>query len=93
MSFFSPNQLGVPVTLQERRLSQQRYSGVCTGIFVPFALFHRLPAAERTHGDALLGDATERAGRFSLLKVVLGAIPTVYANHEVRQNCLFRIPL
>ena len=47
------------------------------------ALIYRVPAAKRARSATLLGGeaATER---FGPLKVVLGAIPALYANREVR---------
>ena len=47
------------------------------------ALIYRVPAAKRARSATLLGGeaATER---FGPLKVVLGAIPALYANSEVR---------
>ena len=55
-----------------------------------FVLFHRLPVANEGSKDLLLGDAREGAGGFGPLKVVLRAIPAVYANHEVRKQPPFQ---
>ena len=58
-------------------------------ISVSFVLFYRLPVAEEGSKGPLLGDAREGAGGFGPLKVALGAVPPVYANHEVRKQSPF----
>lgn len=49
------------------------------------ALLHLTPVVERARENALIGDKKKAAPGFGSLKDVLGAIPAIYANHEVRQ--------
>lgn len=92
-TLFSADKLRIPETLKEGRLSQPGCPGVCVDIMAVLALFHHLPVAKRARKGTLLGDATEAAGKFGPLKVVLGAIPAVYANREVRSRPSSRNPL
>ena len=55
---------------------------------IVLALSYRDPAAKRARKGTLLGDANEAAEKFGPLKVVLGAIPAVFANRKVRQYSL-----
>ena len=48
------------------------------------AFAHDVPVAERARRGTLLGGAQGDTEKFGPLKVVLGAIPAIYANHEVR---------
>lgn len=82
----SINQLRIRATVEERRLSQQRHPGVCTDMIVELALLHHVPVAKRAGRGTLFGDPKEAAEKFGPLKVVLGTIPAVYANHEVRSH-------
>ena len=50
------------------------------------ALTHDIQVAKRTCTSTLLGGMQGDAEKFCPLKVVLGAIPALYANHEVRLN-------
>ena len=49
---------------------------------------YRVPAAKRARKGTLLGGANEAAEKFGPLKVVLGAIPAVFANRKVRRYSL-----
>ena len=62
---------------------ERRHPEVCADTMTVSALIYRVPAAKRARSATLLGGevATER---FGPLKVVLGAIPALYANREVR---------
>ena len=55
-------------------------------MFVPLILFHRASVAERARQGKLIKDAKEEAEKFGPLKVVLRAIPAVYADHGVRHQ-------
>ena len=48
------------------------------------AFIHDVPVAKRARRGTLLGGAQDDTEKFGPLKVVLGAIPALYANHEVR---------
>ena len=50
----------------------------------PLALAYRAPAAKRARKGTLLEGAGDNTEKFCPLKVVLGAIPALCANHEVR---------
>ena len=50
----------------------------------PLALTYRAPAAKRARRGTLLEGAGGNTGMFDPLKVVLGAIPALCANQEVR---------
>ena len=63
---------------------RQRRSGVCADLFVAFALTNHVQIAETTYRSSLLRDSNEATEKFGPLKVVLGAIPAAYENHEVR---------
>ena len=76
----------MPATAEERRPRQQRRPGVCADITVALALVHHVPVAKRAGKGTLLGDGEEAIEKFGPLKVVLGAIPAVYANREVRSQ-------
>ena len=56
---------------------------MCTDKITVLALIYRAPVEKRARRGTLLGGeaATER---FGPLKVVLGAIPALYSNREVR---------
>ena len=83
---FSSHQWSLPVT-PVGGFGQQRHPGVWDDLFVVFALAHCVPVARTTtHRNLLLGDAKETIEKFGPLKAVLGAIPTVYTGHEVRQQ-------
>ena len=64
-------------------LGERRLPEVCADTMSVSALIYRVPAAKRARSATLLGGeaVTER---FGPLKVVLGAIPALYANREVR---------
>ena len=51
-----------------------------------------MPAAERALKGILFGDTKEAIGKFGPLRAVLGAIPAVYANREVRRKYPSQIP-
>ena len=70
---------------------QRRDPGVCADLFFAPALIQRVQIAEITHRNAKIGDVQGDMEKFGPLKVVLGAIPAAYANHEVRQQPLIRI--
>ena len=80
---FLSRQRRTPVTLV-RRLSQRRHPGVCADLFFAFAHIHHVQIAETARRNALIGDVREDEEKFGPLKVVLGAIPAAYENHEVR---------
>ena len=81
---FSINQLRLRATAERRRLTRQKRPEVCTNIIVESALLHHTPAAKRARRGTLLGDQKEATEKFGTLKVVLGTVPAVYANREVR---------
>ena len=81
---FSINQLRIRATVEGRRLSRQRRPEVCTNLIVDPALLHHASAAKRARKGTLLGDPKEASEKFGPLKVVLGTVPAVYANREVR---------
>ena len=81
---FSPHQWRVSAT-PARKVSQQRYPEVRGDPFMACPLAHHVPVAEATHRNLPLWDVKEAIEKFGPLRSVLGAIPTVYANHEVRQ--------
>ena len=58
---------------------------MCRLIF-PFPLFHSVPVAERGHTGTSLEDVKEVTEKFGPLKAVLGAVPAIYANREVRRQ-------
>ena len=60
--------------------------------FVTFPLAHHVPVAETSHRNLPLGDVKEGVEKFKPLRIVLGAIPAVYANHEVRRKSPSQIP-
>ena len=74
-------------------MSQQRYPEVLGDPFVAFALAHHVPVAEATHRNLPRGDVKGAMGKFGPLRVVLGTIPAVYANHKVHQQPLSQILL
>ena len=54
-------------------------------MFTPLALTHRAPVVKEVHeGTSLAGVESDTEKKFGPLKVVLEAIPALYANHEVR---------
>ena len=53
-------------------------------IIVKLAPLHDVPVAKRVRTGTLLGDPKEAREKFGPFKVVLGTIPAVYANREVR---------
>ena len=54
-------------------------------MFTPLALTHRAPVAKEVHeGTSLAGVESDTERKFGPLKAVLGSIPPLYANHEVR---------
>ena len=71
-----------------RRASQQRHPGVHDDPFAAFFLAHYVPVAETSHRNLPLGDVKEAIEKFGPLRDVLGAIPAVYATHEVCQQPL-----
>ena len=84
---FSPRQWRVSVT-PTRRVSQQRHPEVRGDPFVAFPLAHHVSVTGATDTNLPLGDVKEASEKFGPLRVVLGAIPAVYAKHEVRQHPL-----
>ena len=56
-----------------------------------FFLAHHVLVAETSHRNLPLGDVNEAIEKFGPLRDVLGAIPAVYANHEVCQQPLSQI--
>ena len=88
---FSPHQWRLPVT-PVWRFGKQGHPGVWDDLFVAFALAHCVPVARTTtHRNLPVRDAKETIEKFGPLKALLGAIPAVYANHEVRQQALSKI--
>ena len=51
-----------------------------------FPLFHSVPVAERGHTGTSIEDVKEVTEKFGPLKAVLGAIPAIYPNREVRRQ-------
>ena len=80
---FSRYQLGVPLT-SEGTLSEQRHPKVCSDVITLLALVHVAPVAMRANMDASPRGAQDDTEKFGPLKVVLEAIPALYANREVR---------
>ena len=76
---FSRHQLRVPITSERQNI--QRHPEVCSDLMTLLPFVHDVPVAERARRGAQ--DDTEK---FGPLKVVLGAIPALYANDEVRLN-------
>lgn len=74
------------LTIEEKRLSLQKHPGVCADMIIALAPFHHVPVAKRARRGTLLEGTSEAAEKFGPLKVVLGAIPAVYANREVRSQ-------
>ena len=64
-------------------LGERRHPEVCADTMTVLALIYRVPVEKRARRATLPGGeaATER---FGPLKVVLGAIPALYSNREVR---------
>ena len=55
------------------------------GTSIPLALTNRAPVAKGAReGTSLAGVESDTEKKFGPLKVVLEAIPALYANHEVR---------
>ena len=79
---FSHHQLRIPITSE--RLNVQRPPEVYSDVMTFLAFAHDAPVAEKARRGTLLGGAQNDAEKFGPLKVVLGAIPAIYANHEVR---------
>ena len=78
---FSRHQLRIPITSE--RLNVQRHPEVCSDVMTLFAFIHDVAVAKRARRGTLLGGAQDDTEKFGPLKVVLGAIPALYANHEV----------
>jgi hypothetical protein len=81
------------MTLEGGRSNRQRLPEVCFGVEV-FTLAYHVPAAKRTREGTFPGGANKTSEKFGRLKLVLGAIPAVFATHEVRlfspaRNSLF----
>ena len=57
-----------------------------------FAPSYRVPVAKRARKGTLLGGANEATEKFDPLKVVLAAIPALFANREVRLYSPVRNP-
>ena len=58
----------------------------------PLALAYRAPAAKRARKGSLLEGVGGNTEKFGPLKVVLGGIPPLYANHEVRLKLSAQAP-
>ena len=80
----STNKLTIPVTTQGIMSSQQKHPGVCVNIIVALALSHHVPVAKRARKGTLLEEEKEATKKFGPLKVVLGTIPAIFANRQVR---------
>lgn len=88
---FSPCQLEALAMLEAKTPTQQGCQRVRAHVAVILNLFYCVPVAKRAHRDTMLeGDLTDVARgameRFGPLKVVLGTIPAIYANHKVHQQ-------
>ena len=78
----SRHQLRISITSE--RLNVQRHPEVCLDVMMLLAFVHDVPATKRARRVTLLGGAQDDTEKFGPLKVVLGAIPALYANDEVR---------
>ena len=72
--------------IEERIWSQQRCPVVRVDVILAFALFHRVQVTQRDCKGTSLEDVKGATEKFGPLKAVLGAIPAIYANREVRRQ-------
>ena len=85
---FSFPQLWAPVT-QGKGSSKQKGPRVCVHIMMASPLVYRLPAAKKAREETpKFGGAKSDTEKFGPLKVALGDIPTLCANHTVRSQSL-----
>ena len=83
---FSFPQLWAPVT-QGKGSSKQKDPRVCVHIMMASPLVYRLPAAKKAREETpKFGGAKSDTEKFGPLKVALGDIPTLCANHTVRSQ-------
>ena len=81
------HQLWVPATLEGERSKQEVLPGVrATTVIALVASHSRVLAAKRARKGTLLGGTNEAAENFGPLKAILGSIPVLFANREVRQH-------
>ena len=66
------------------RPTEQKPQEVCADMSTPLALAHRAPVAKRARKGTLLEGVEDSTKGFGPLKVILGGIPPLYADHEVR---------
>ena len=83
ISLFLSHQLRMPMT-SEGGSAVQKHRKVRADISTLLALTYRTPVAKGTHEGTSLGGVKSNTEKFGPLKVVLGRIPPLYANHEVR---------
>jgi hypothetical protein len=66
-------------------LNQGVLPGVCAITMIVLVPSHsRVPAAKRARKNTVFGGANEAAEKFGPLKAILGTIPALFANREVR---------
>ena len=80
---FFRHQQRVPITSGER-LSEQMHPEVCSDVMTLLTPVHDEPVAKVARRGTLLGGVQDDTEKFGPLKLVLGGIPALYANHEVR---------
>ena len=79
---FSRRQLRIPITSE--KLNVQRHPEVSSVVMTLLAFAHDVPVVKRARRGTLLGGVQDDTEKFGPLKVVLGTIVALYANHEVR---------